>query len=308
MFFLSPTLAFTAAPQLPGSRLVLACLLGGMFCMMWGGARYGYWNGPIRQIAPTIALLIAGVCAWAFGAELGYAFFKHTFIPWLLRGFAGIVFSFGVIWLAACAVLWRIGRNRSPNPTGECQNPILGAIVGCWTGILWSVCCFFIIGVIGSVAQLWIDNTPLAPASLGRTVLEKLVVAKNSVALINGAEWLETWSPLPERAKRLMEKALRVLNTPGAMSRLQNLEQVRNIATNPAFYPITQDKEIQNLIINRDVEKLASHPAILRLLADDEFQQRIAATNLEQLFDEALEQAENARRDAPREPTGENAR
>jgi hypothetical protein len=255
---------------------------------MYAGAWHGYWSGPIRQLAPTIALIIAVTGAWLMGPEFGHWILHGSFVPWLMRGLVGMLLLGSVFWLIAFAVLWRIGRNKFPNPTGESENPVLGAVVGCWTGLLWSIVGFLLLSAVGAIAQFWLENTGNAPPSFGRRALNKLVVVKNSLALVNGAAWLETWNPLPHHTHKLIEKGLRVLNTPGAMSRLQNLQQIRGIATHPSFYPLTQDPEIRALIVQRNVEKLVSHPAVWQLLSDDEFQQLVASTDLEKLFDEAL--------------------
>lgn len=277
-----------AATSIPGSRGLLALCLLGMLVAMYAGAWRGYWSGPIRQLAPTLALGVAALGAWLFGPELGHWVLKSTMVPWLLRGLAGMALTGSILWLGAFAVLWRLGRNKFPSKTGEAESPVLGAVIGCWTGILWSAVAFLLLAAGGAAAQFWLENTSNAPPSLGRTALIKLVATKNSLALINGAQWLETWNPLPDHTRRLFEKGLLVLNTPGAMSRLQDLPEIRSIATHPSFYPLTQDPEIRLLVVRRDIERLVSHPAVLRLMSDDDFQRLVASTNLERLFDQAL--------------------
>ena len=273
---------------IPGSRTVLLVCWLVMVVIMWVGAWRGYWSGPVRQLAPTIVLVIAMFGAWAAGPDFGHWVLKSTMVPWLLRGLLGMLLLGSVLWLISFAVLWRLGRNRFPSKTGESENPVLGAVVGCWMGVLWSGVLFLAVAALGAAAQFWLELTDRAPPSMGRAVLMKLVVVKNSLAMVNGAEGLLRWNPLPDRTKRLMEKSLKVLNTPGALTRLQHLQEIQSIATHPAFYPLTQDPEIRQLVLQRNVEGLFSHPAVLRLLSDDDFQRHLATVDLERLLDQAI--------------------
>ena len=281
--------AATAAP-IEGSQGVLFACAGALLLAMFAGARHGYWHGPVRQIAPTLALILSILGAWMGGAAFGHRVLHGTLVPWLLRGVCGMFLLGSILWLIVFAFLWRLGRNRCPNPTGETENPVLGAIVGCWTAILWSTVAFFLLAATGAIAQFWLDNTRPASDSITARVLTQLVVVKNSLARVNGAAWLKTWNPLPAHLQRTIEKGLRVLNTPGAILRLQRQEPIRAIATDPAFYPLTQNPEIRQFIAAHDIHKLLTHPAVLQLLADDNFQRKLAQTNLDQLLDQALEE------------------
>lgn len=276
------------AASIPGSRVALGVCLFGMLVAMFAGARHGYWNGMLRQIAPTVALVIAGLVAWACGAAFGHSVLRGTAVPWLLRGLSGMLIVGCIVWLVAFSILWRIGRNRTANPTGEVERPVLGAIAGCWTGIAWSMAGFLIIAMFGSFAQFWLENTPTPPGSLVKPVLVNLVRVKNSLALVRRLSWLEAWNPMPAKTQRIFEKGMRVLNSPAAFARLRRLEPVRAIATHPTFYPLTQDAEIWRIITRHDIEALITHPAILRLLADDDFQSTLAQVDLEELFIKAL--------------------
>lgn len=282
------TAGLAAVLAVPGSRTVLAGCWLVLVVIMWASAWRGYWSGPVRQLAPTVALLVAAGGAWLVGPDIGHWVLKNSMVPWLLRGLTGMLLLGSVLWLVVFAVLWRLGRNRFPSKTGEAENPVLGAVVGCWIGVLWSGVLFLVLAALGAGAQFWLELTDRAPPSMVRSGLTKLVVVKNSLAMVNGAGWLNKWNPLPDRTRRVMEKSLKVLNTPGALSRLQRLREIQSIATHPAFYPLTQDPEIRDLVLRRDVEGLFSHPAVLRLLSDDDFQRQLARIDLERLLDEAI--------------------
>jgi hypothetical protein len=276
------------AASIPGNVVVLGGCLAGMLVAMFTGARHGYWNGALRQIAPTVALVIASFVAWAGGPSFGHVALRGTTVPWLLRGLSGMLIIGCIVWLIAFSILWRIGRNRTPNPTGEVERPVLGAIAGCWTGIAWSMTAFLIIAALGSFAQFWLTNTPTPPGNFARPVLVNLVRVKNSLALVKRLSWLEAWNPMPAKTQRTLEKGMRVLNSPATFARLRHLEPVRAIASHPAFYPLMQNTEIWQIIAAHDVEKLVTHPAILHLIADDDFQRMLSQVDLEELFTKAL--------------------
>ncbi|MDR2863249.1 MAG: CvpA family protein [Puniceicoccales bacterium] len=295
--------AILAVTPVSGSKTVLCGCFLVMVVVMFIGARHGYWRGPLRQLAPTVALPFAIFGAWVFGAGFGHWVLHGSMVPWLMRGVCGMLLLGSLLWLGAFAVLWRLGRSRFPSHMGEVENPVLGAVVGCWTGVLWSVVGFLLLAAAGSIAQIWLDNTRATQGGSTHRVLTQLVVLKNSLALCRGAGWLRTWNPLPTHTRRTLEKGLQVLNTPGALIRLQRLQPIRAIATDPAFYPLTQDPEIRELVFKRDIEKLITHPAVLRLLSDDAFQRQIAEMNLESLFDEALRATAREKPTAPIPPT-----
>jgi hypothetical protein len=273
--------------------------MAGMLAAMILGTRRGYWRGPLRQLAPTLSLLVALPGARFFGVAFGHWILKGTLVPWLLRGLAGMLLLGSVLWLVSLALLWRFGRPRSPNPLGEAENPVLGAVVGCWTAILWSVTGFLFLAAGGAIAQFWLDNTPPAQGGVVRPALVHLVRVKNSLALLDRAAWLRQWNPLPARARRTLEKGVRVFNTPDALARLKEIPSVRAIATEEAFYPLLRNPEILGLVARRDIEALVAHPLVLKLLADESFQQRLADIDLEKLLDEALAPPPQHPRPAP---------
>jgi len=254
--------------------------------MMTVGARHGYHRGPVRQIAPAAAFAIAGFGAWLFGAELGHAALRETFMPWILRGVAGIILTGAVLWLVAYSALWRLGRNRA-NALDEVEHPVAGCIVGCWTGMFSCAALFLFVCAAGAVGQFWIETASPAP-SFKRDAVQWPIAVKNSLARLRWCGWLRTWNPMPARMRRVIEKGVLVVGTPGALEHLRDLPSIRAIGTDPAFYPLTRDTEIRRLIAAGDIENLIAHPLVLQLLAVDDFQRRLADVDLEKLFDEAL--------------------
>ncbi|MDR1498390.1 MAG: CvpA family protein [Puniceicoccales bacterium] len=268
-------------------RVLLACATAALIAMIVG-TRRGYWRGPIRQLAPTLALLVALPGAWLGGVAFGHWALGNTLVPWLLRGPVGMLLLGCVLWLAALALLWHFGRPRTANALGETDNPVLGAFVGCWTAILWSAAGFLLLATTGAIAQFWLDNTPQTQNSIARPVLTQLVRIKNSLALLNHLAWLRHWNPLPTRISRTIEKGIRILNTPDAFTRLKKIPTIRAIATEATFYPLLQNPEILKLAANHDIEALIAHPLILKLLADEALQQKLADIDFEKLFDDVL--------------------
>ncbi|MDR3229679.1 MAG: hypothetical protein LBT53_09830 [Puniceicoccales bacterium] len=274
-----------------------------MLGFMGAGASKGYSRGPLRQLATVAALTVAGSGAWLLGPSFGHLALKSAGVPLLLRGVVGALLLGALLWLAALTLLWNFGKPRV-NELGETDNPVLGAVVGCWTGVLWGGILALAIASLGAFAQFWLDTTPDAPDSTTRGALRRLVLVKNSLALLPGGGGLRTWNPLPARPRRTLEKAVRLFGTPGGYLRIQRASAVRAFLTDPAIYPLTQDKEIIALLQKRDAEALLAHPRIRRLLADDEAQKKIlelaANADIDAILDEALGQ-KPAR---PRNPDG----
>ena len=291
---LTATAALFAAAPIHGSKTVLLGCFAVLIGTMIVGTRHGYWRGPVRQLAPTIALVIAIFVAWLGGAAFGHSLFKASVVPWLLRGMSGMLLLGLMVWLVAFGLLWRFGRSRFPNHLGESENPVIGAFVGCWTAILWTFAFFLLVCAVAALGQFWLNNSQ-SEGGLVRGSVEKLVRLKNSLALVRGCAWLENWNPLPGKTRQTLEKGILVVNTPGAQRHLSRLQPIRAIATHPAFFPLSENEEIRNLAFcKRDVEGLLSHPLVLQMLADDDFQSQIAKIDLAALFDEALEAARHA--------------
>jgi uncharacterized membrane protein (GlpM family) len=282
------TAALLASTPIPGDRKMLLGCFAVLVAAMFAGTRRGYWRGPLRQLAPTFALLVAGAVAWLCGAAFGHWALKTTLVPWLLRGLIGALLLGAVVWLAVFAFAWRFGRSRFPNHLGEAESPVLGALVGCWTAILWTTAGFLLLCAAAAVGQFWLNNTHGESGPV-RTAVTQLVRVKNSLALVRGCGWLRNWNPLPRKVRRTLEKGILVVNTPGAQRRLSRLQPVRALATHPAFFPLRENEEIRELAFRkRDVEGLLAHPLVLRMLADEDFQRLLAGVDLEAFFDEAL--------------------
>jgi uncharacterized membrane protein required for colicin V production len=284
-----------------GSIRVLGAVGVVFLLFMFDGASKGYSRGPVRQLATLLALAAAAGGAWLWGAPFGHWALKLAGVPLLLRAVGGTLILFSVLWLFLLAVLWSFGKPQT-NDLGETDSPVLGAVVGCWTGILWGAAAALAFAAAGAFAQYWLDISPNAGA-FKRGALRRLVLVKNSLALYPHAGGLRTWNPLPARTRRTFEKAIRLFNTPGGAMRLQRAEAVRAFLTEPAIYPLTQDPEIYRLIITRDIEGLLAHPRIRQLLADDIAQRRILElldrADIEAMLDEALPAAAKSPAPAP---------
>ncbi|MDR0535086.1 MAG: CvpA family protein [Puniceicoccales bacterium] len=285
---------FFAAAPVPGShKVLLGCFLV-VVAAMFAGTRKGYWRGPLRQLTPTIALLVASVLAWMAGPAFGHSLLRTTAVPWLLRGVAGMGLLGAIVFLAAFALLWRIGRSRHTNHIGETDNPVLGALVGCWTALLWSAAVFLSACAAASVGEFWLADAGGTASGWtpAHAVARNLSRMKNSLALARGLGWLRHWNPLPGKTRRTLEKGMLVLSTPKAVRQLSRMQAVRAIATHPAFYPLRDNPEIRRLALEtRDIEGLLAHPLVTRMLADESFQRLLADVDLETLFTSALSAA-----------------
>lgn len=272
----------------PGSRLVQIVLTLAFFAFMFVMSRRGYWRGPVRQLAPLCAIVIAVVVAWFFGKAFGHAWLGLVGVPWILRGAAGGVLLCLFVWVPVYSILWSLGRGQVSEKTGEPEHPVLGALVGCWTAIFWSAFALFCIVVTGTLGETYLSLRPGAEKSFVGRMLSWAATAKNSAALYPSFEFLKNWSPLPEASARIVGKALDVLGSRAAQQRLLQMPEIRSIVTEPAVYPVLADSEIQRMLDACDVDALLSDDRVKRMLRDENFQRRIAALELEPLLDYAL--------------------
>lgn len=290
MFFSADAFGFleTGTILIPGSRVVQIALTLGFFALMFWGARRGYWRGPMRQLAPLVAFLIAAVVAYFFGNAFGEALLGYIGVPWIFRGICGACLLCLFVWLPIFSWLWWKGRSQVSEKTGEPEHPVLGSIVGCWTGIFCGGLIFFGISATGTIGEAYLSVRPQAENTWHGKFFYAAGTAKNSVALYPALSFLKTWRPLPHSFVRVASKTLDVLASPEARRRLLRDPEIRSLATDPAIYPVLTDPEISAMIDRRDVNALLSDERVLRMFYDENFQRRITALDLEPLLDDAL--------------------
>lgn len=140
----------TDVPALSVTVWVALVILG---VLMARGAWRGYRRGPMRQLAGPVALATGQLVGWIFGSDLGHACLQGTSYPWLLRGFTGVVILTCLTGLACYALFWRLGRQ--PEGQTEAESPVLGSLVGCWTGLLYFLIGVAVLATVASVYDLF---------------------------------------------------------------------------------------------------------------------------------------------------------
>ncbi len=272
-----------AAGLSPADTYILAGLGLGLIVAVAAGTTRGLYRGPVRALASLIALAAAVAAAWLFGGASGHALLAGTKVPWLLRGVIGVLSVGAVVWLVVFGALW--WRGRSKNPSGTPENPVSGALVGCWVGIVW-----FAAGLTGVLALAAIGETWALAGGRARAPapMRWPMRVKAALAAWPGTEPISRFNPVPAAPRRVLGKIIAVLHEPKAFRRLQNDESVRAIAAHPSFYPLMQNPEIKDLVRRQDARGILAHPLVIELLADEEFQRRLADADIEPMLDRAL--------------------
>lgn len=254
--------------------LAAAALVG----MMVAGAAAGHRRGPGRQLAAPIAGAAGLLAGWLAGPALGHAAFGALGVPWIFRAAAGIAAVFLVTWLATVALLWRLGKPVSAS--GEPDRPVLGAMVGCWTGMLgWLA----ILVAWGSV-DAW--RRELSGPTGGEAEGRGGVVAE--VAALPMMGWLGELPAWPESVVRVVRMSRQVMADPVKSRRLMADPRVRALASHPSFYPAWGDPEVKLLAQKGRYWALLQHPKVQPLLDDEGFQRELASLDLEEVLGRAL--------------------
>ena len=259
----SPTLWITTA--------ILAAL-------MVRGAWRGYRRGPLRQLAGPAALTIGQLCGWLFGGELGHALLQGSSYPWMLRGITGVVGLACLAGLLSYALLWRLGR--TPEGQDEAESPVLGALVGCWTGALYFL---LLVGIIASVASVYdLLARPGVPAS------HWTVAVRDEFAATPLTRDLKEWSPIPEEQRTLVRQTRRLMADPEARRRLMAQPEIRALAAHPTLYQAWEDKKVRELLNNNDLVGFIDHPKVRAVLADEILQKEAEKVKVAKVIDRAL--------------------
>ena len=252
-----------------------------LIMLMGRGAWRGYKRGPIRQLAGPFALTV-GLCAgWAFGKDVGHALLQGTSFPWLLRGIAGITLLTLASGLATYGLTWWLGKK--PAGADEAESPVLGAMVGCWTGLLYF--CILIITLCTTASIIELVSAPKMSSA------HWSVSTRNDLAATPFTGWIKEWSPVPDRQKAQIELLKQIMRDPAAQKRLSSLPEIRALASHPSLYQALQDKKVRELLNNNDLSGLFDNHKIRAVLADEQLQIQAESLDLESVMRLALKPA-----------------
>lgn len=246
--------------------------------MVRGGLR-GFRRGPLRQLAGPFSLAVGGLLGGWLGPDLGHQLLHGTTYPWLLRGATGMACVALLAGLLAYALCWRLGK--LPDGQTEAESPLAGALIGCWTGILYFVLALLGLATIASVVEL-IERPEKAALSWS-------VTTRNELAATPLTGWLRGWTPLPERQKRTILSVKRLMADPEARRRLMAMPEMRALAAHPSVYQAWEDKGVRELLNNKDLGKFIEHPKVRSILADEELQRQADQLDLPEILGRALQ-------------------
>lgn len=262
-------------PDFPTSAYVaLALLLG----LMIRGAWRGHRRGPLRQLAGPVALTAGIGAAWGFGPEAGHAALEGSGFPWLLRGAAGMCVLGAGVGLLTYSACWWLGRR--PEGSEEAESPVAGAIVGCWTGIM-----YFALLVMSLFSWASVEECLQGPHDgPGWPVRVRDELVGSGLATE-----LKGWSPIPERHRVLISRSRQVMADPTARRRLIAMPEIRALASHPTVYQAWQDADVRKALNNNNLNKLIDHPKVRAALADEALQREMEKVDLASLMGKALE-------------------
>jgi len=249
-----------------------------LIILMARGAWRGYKRGPLRQLAGPFALTIGLIVGWMVGRECGHSIFHGTSFPWLLRGATGVLLVSSATGIFIYAISWWLGKR--PEGMDEAESPIMGSIVGCWTGLLYFGLLVLIITAWASLQEL-ISGPEAAERSW-------IVQVRNDLADTPVTESLKTWSPLPDKQSRLIGQIRQLMGNPEARKRLINTPEIRALASYPSLYQALEDKKVRELLNNKDLSGFIDHPKVRAVLADEALQIEIEKVDLGLIFEKAL--------------------
>lgn len=254
------------------------CAMALGLALLIQGARGGYRRGPIRQLAGLLALLLSVGLGALIGPQLGPWLLADSLVPWVLRELMGVLATSALIWLVALSWLWHLGRR--PKGAEEAESPVLGTIVGCWTGLLNAALLILMLAAWAGMNETLLDAGAAAQTTAVR--------GREALAELPGLGRLHGYSPWPETWARLVQKSRRVLSDPEASRRLMEQEPIRALASHPTFYTAWGDPEVKQRLRQGDFLGAAQHPKVRPLLNDEAFQRQLLDLDLESAMDKAL--------------------
>lgn len=254
--------------------LALATLIG----LMAAGAAAGHRRGPGRQLAGPLAGALGLAAGWLGGPALGHATLGWVGVPWIFRAAGGMLALGMATWLVALALLWRMGKPRAAS--GEADNPVLGSIIGCWTGLLaW---------LATMLAWASVDAWRRELAGPAEREAAERTGPVAEISRLPGLGWLGTLPAWPESAVRVVRLSRQVMADPVATKRLMADPRVKALASHPAFYPAWGDPEVKALAQKGRYWTLLQHPKVQPVLEDEGFQRELASLDLESVLGRAL--------------------
>jgi hypothetical protein len=253
--------------------------LGILALLMIRGAWRGYRRGPMRQLAGPVALATGQLVGWLFGSDLGHACLQGTAYPWMLRGITGVIVLSCLTGLACYALFWRLGRQ--PEGQKEAESPVLGALVGCWTGLLYFLILIAILATVASVYDLF--EKP------GDSRHHWTVEIRNDLAGTPFTADLKGWSPIPDKQRTLIRQTRRLMADPEARRRLMAQPEIRALAAHPTLYQAWEDKKVRELLNNNDLTGFIDHPKVRAVLADEQLQKEAEKVDLTKIIEQSLQ-------------------
>lgn len=261
-----------------GLSMTVWVALALLAALMIRGAWRGYRRGPMRQLAGPAALAGGQLVGWLFGADLGHACLQGTAYPWALRGFTGVVLLTCLTGLACYALFWRLGRQ--PEGQKEAESPVLGSLVGCWTGLLYFLILIALLATVASVYDLFEK-----PGERHHWTVE----LRNDLAATPLTAELKDWSPIPEKQRGLIRQTRRLMADPEARRRLMAQPEIRALAAHPTLYQAWEDKKVRELLNNNDLTGFIDHPKVRAVLADEQLQKEAEKVDLTQIIERSLQ-------------------
>jgi uncharacterized membrane protein required for colicin V production len=265
-----------AMPDLSVTLWVAGAILA---LLMIRGAWRGYRRGPLRQLAGPMALATGHLVGWLFGSDLGHACLQGTSYPWMLRGITGVVALTCVTGLLCYALFWRLGR--LPEGQKEAENPVMGALVGCWTGLLYFLILVAALATVASIYDLF-EKT-------GDAKHHWTVEVRNELAGTPLTADLKNWSPIPDKQRTLIKQTRRLMADPEARRRLMVQPEIKALATHPTFYLAWEDKKVRELLNNNDLTGFIDHPKVRAVLADEQLQKDAEKIDLPKIIEQSLQ-------------------